>query len=146
MTQIHQLTVDLGLDILLIGVHINWPSCITRHTLQWLHNERDGVSNRQPHDCSLNRLFGKHQSSVSLAFVRGIHRSPVNSSHKGPVTRIMFPFDDVIMEGQLDARRVSVTAAWMTLVNYVPNPRHPGVGWGEFSSSIVACCQFSLLF
>ena len=40
----------------------------------------------------------KHQSSASLAFVRGIHRSPVNSPHKGPVTRKMFPFDDVIME------------------------------------------------
>ena len=41
---------------------------------------------------------GKHQSSVSLAFVRGIHRLPVNSPHKGPVTRKMFPFDDVIMK------------------------------------------------
>ena len=39
----------------------------------------------------------KHQSSVSLAFVRGIHRWPVNSPHKGPVTRKMFPFDDVII-------------------------------------------------
>ena len=39
----------------------------------------------------------KHQSSVSLAFVWGIHRWPVNSPHKGPVTRKMFPFDDVIM-------------------------------------------------
>ena len=39
----------------------------------------------------------KHQSFASLAFVRGIHRSPVNSSHKGPITRKMFPFDDVIM-------------------------------------------------
>ena len=39
----------------------------------------------------------KHQSSVSLAFVRGIHRGPVNSPHKWPVTRKMFPFDDVIM-------------------------------------------------
>ena len=39
----------------------------------------------------------KHQSSVSLAFVWGIHRSPVNFPHKGPVTRKMFPFDDVIM-------------------------------------------------
>ena len=29
----------------------------------------------------------KHQSSTSLAFVRGIHRWPVNSPHKGPVTR-----------------------------------------------------------
>ena len=39
----------------------------------------------------------KYQSSASLAFVRGIHRRPVNSPHKWPVTRIMFPFDDVIM-------------------------------------------------
>ena len=39
----------------------------------------------------------KHQNSASLAFVRGIHRLPVNSLHKGPVTRKMFPFDDVIM-------------------------------------------------
>ena len=39
----------------------------------------------------------KHQSSASLAFERGIHRGPVNSPHKGPVTRTMFPFDDVIM-------------------------------------------------
>ena len=40
----------------------------------------------------------KHQNSASLAFVRGIHRSPVNSPHKWPVTRKMFPFDDVIMD------------------------------------------------
>ena len=39
----------------------------------------------------------KHQSSVSLAFERGIHRWQVNSPHKGPVTRKMSPFDDVIM-------------------------------------------------
>ena len=39
----------------------------------------------------------KHQSSASLAFVWGIHRWPVNSPHKGPVTRKMFPFDDVIV-------------------------------------------------
>ena len=38
----------------------------------------------------------QHLSSASLAFVRGIHRSPVNSLHKGPVTRKMFPFDEVI--------------------------------------------------
>ena len=40
----------------------------------------------------------KHQSSTSLAFVQGIHRGPVNSPHKWPVTRKMFPFDDVIMQ------------------------------------------------
>ena len=39
----------------------------------------------------------KHQSSASLAFVRGIHRWPVDSPHKRPVTQIICPFDDAIM-------------------------------------------------
>ena len=34
----------------------------------------------------------KHQSSASLAFVRGIHRWPVNSPHKKPLTRKYFHF------------------------------------------------------
>ena len=33
----------------------------------------------------------KHQGSMSLAFVGGIHRWPVNFPHKGSVTRKMFP-------------------------------------------------------
>ena len=44
----------------------------------------------------------KNQSSASLAFVRGIQRGPVNSPHKWPVTRKLFPFDDVIMFQRLD--------------------------------------------
>ena len=43
----------------------------------------------------------KHQSSASLAFVRGSHRGPVNSPHKWPVTRKMFPIDDVNMTLQI---------------------------------------------
>ena len=39
----------------------------------------------------------KHQNSVSLAFVRGIHRRPVDSPHKGAVTRKRLPFDDAII-------------------------------------------------
>ena len=70
-------------------------------SLQWRHYGRDGVSNHQRYDCLLYRLFTrrskKHQSSASLAFARGIHRWPVNSSHKRPITRKMFPFDDVII-------------------------------------------------
>ena len=38
----------------------------------------------------------KHQSSASLSFVTGNHQLPVDSLHKGPVTRQMFPLDDVI--------------------------------------------------
>ena len=43
----------------------------------------------------------KHQSSASLAFVRGIHRGPGTSPHEWPVTQKMFPFDDVIMISQI---------------------------------------------
>ena len=74
---------------------------LVANSLQWRHNECDSVSNHQPHDCLFNYLFirrsKKTQSSASLAFVWGIHWSPVNSQHKGPVTQKMFPFDDVIM-------------------------------------------------
>ena len=57
----------------------------------------------------------KHQSSTSLAFVRGIHRGTVNSPHKWPVTRKMFPFDDVIMHNKLGARWSSkrLTGQWL---------------------------------
>ena len=50
----------------------------------------------------------KYQSPASLAFVRGIHRWPVNSPHKWPVTRKMFPSDDVIM-GRKDWQHIKVT-------------------------------------
>ena len=43
----------------------------------------------------------KHQSSASLAYMWGIHQWPLNSPHKWPVTRKMFPFDDVIMSNGL---------------------------------------------
>ena len=39
----------------------------------------------------------KHQSCASLAFVRGIRWGPMNFRHKWPVTRKIFPIDDVIM-------------------------------------------------
>ena len=51
----------------------------------------------------------KHQSSASLAFVRGIHRGPVNSPHKWPVTRKVFSFDDVIVQPY------DITGSWRRL-------------------------------
>ena len=70
-------------------------------SLLWCHNGRDSVSNHQPHNRLHDRSFWcrskKTSTSASLAFVWGIHRWPVNSQCKGPVTRKMFPFDDVIM-------------------------------------------------
>ena len=69
--------------------------------LQCCHNGHDGVSNHQPFECLLNRLFRRRSKKTSklclTGLMRGIHRWPVNSPHKGPVARKMFPFDDVIM-------------------------------------------------
>ena len=56
----------------------------------------------------------KYQSSASLAFVRGIHRRPVNSPHKWPVTRKMFPFDDVIMMSLDPIDDTSTHWGWVT--------------------------------
>ena len=74
---------------------------IRKNALLWRHNGRGSVSNHQPHNC-YSTVYSdadqrKHQCSASLASVRGIHRGPVNSPHKWPVTRKMYPFDDVIM-------------------------------------------------
>ena len=72
-----------------------------RQPLRWRHNEWDGVSNHQPQDCLLNRLSGPRSKKTSKPRVTGlcagIHRGPVNSPHKWPVTRKLFPFGDVIM-------------------------------------------------
>ena len=61
----------------------------------------------------------KHQSSTSLAFVWGIHRGPVNSPHKWPVTRKMFPFDDVIMCGSGALLPTLLTERQLTAMNSV---------------------------
>ena len=69
--------------------------CIGIHSLQWRHNERDGVSNHQGLYCLLNRLFSRKSKKTS---------GPVDFPHKGQLTRKMFPFDDVFMlaAGQKD--------------------------------------------
>ena len=55
----------------------------------------------------------KHLRSVSLAFVRGTHRGPVNSPHKWPVTRKMFPFDDVTMDLRNGVRGHPEIGPWL---------------------------------
>ena len=72
-----------------------------RMSFHWRHNDHNGVSNHQPHGCLLNRLFRRRSRKTSKLRVTGLcvgnSPGPVNSPHKGPVTRKMFPFDDVIM-------------------------------------------------
>ena len=62
----------------------------------------------------------QHQSSASLAFMRGIQRWPVNSPHKWQVTRKMFPFDDVIIEAiqsDIDSFDTTKRAAFYEICN-----------------------------
>ena len=98
-------------------------------TLQWRHHEHDSVSNHQPRDCIVysSIYWGtyerKHQSSASLAFVRGIHRWPVNSSHKGPVTWKMSPFDDVIMKGPYITVAEQGLCQWVKLLHWERFPQ-----------------------
>ena len=91
-------------------------------SLQWRHNERNGASNHRRINCLLNQI--KEKSSASLAFAWGIHRRLVNSPHKGPVTRKMFPFDDVMMDiRHHDGTKEGIT--WVqgpTLAPYEPWP------------------------
>ena len=63
----------------------NGNNYTVKTTLQWWHNEHNGVSYHQLHDCLLNRLFTRRS------------KWPLNSPHKGPVTWKMFPCDDIIM-------------------------------------------------
>ena len=47
-------------------------SSYTDISLQWRHNGRDGVSNHQPHDCLLNRLFRRRSKKTSKLPVTGL--------------------------------------------------------------------------
>ena len=84
--------VITNLRYVLLPMHSGQDFCVS---LQWLHNEHDGVPYDQCFVSCSTVCWGidqrKHQSSASLAFVRGIHRWLVDSPHKGPVTQRIFP-------------------------------------------------------
>ena len=90
-------------------------------TLRWRHNDHAGVSNHQPRDCLLNRLFRRRSKKTSKLRVTGLcvgnSPGPVNSPHKGPVTRKMFPFDDVIMKNCVTLYNCTATHYWFPPVS-----------------------------
>ena len=86
--------------------HYTYGSCfvvVWYRSLQWWH--RGGVSNYQRFYCLLNRLFRrtskKTRKPASLAFVRGIHRWPVDSPHRRPVTWKMFSVSLKVLWGHI---------------------------------------------
>ena len=99
------------------------PECFFRYfesSLQWRHNEHMLSSQITSLTVVYSTIYSgtdqrKHQSSGSLAFVRGIHWWPVNSPHKGPVTRKMFPFDYIICHQQFWMMSSSGRELWLFL-------------------------------
>ena len=88
--------------------------------LQWRPNGLDGVSDHQPYDCLLSRLFSHRSKKASKLRITGLcaGNSPVTGEfpHKGPVTRKMFPFDDVIMAwAHINQVMNLVSAPWLEL-------------------------------
>ena len=86
-------------------LHVRGNCFCRRLTNRWAHYNDVIMSAMASQITSLTIVYSivysgayqrKHQSFASLAFERGNHQWTVNSPHKGPVTRKMFPFDDVI--------------------------------------------------
>ena len=84
------------------------------------------VSNHRSFHCLFNSLCGptskKHQSPRYWPFVRGIHRWPVNSPHRGPVTHKKLPFDDVTMTMQGSSPSYGCQMACSIVKNLVIKP------------------------
>ena len=72
-----------------------------QYTLQWRHNGRDGVSNHQPHDILINRLFRRRSKETPKLRVTGlcVGNSPATGEFPAQMASNaeMFPFDDVII-------------------------------------------------
>ena len=78
----------------------------------------------------------KHQSSASLAFVRGSHRWPAKSPHNGPVTQKMLPLDDDGFPSQRARNAECVSMSWR---------HHDWVGWGNDDCGVVFACYFAVI-
>ena len=92
-------------------------------SLRWRHNGHDGVSNHQPHDCLLNRLFRRRSEKTSKLRVTGLcaGNSPGTGEFPAqrPVTREMVPFDDVIMHFE---NYITVTSHELHIDPWYPYP------------------------
>ena len=101
--------------------------------LQWRHNGHNSVSNHQPHECLLNRLFRRRSKNTSKLRVTGLcaENSPGTGefSAQMAITRKMFPFDDVIM---------AVTSTWESDLSTLWCYRVTTTGLSMWASGVVS--------
>ena len=72
-------------------LYLPWPVYYSGHekpSLQWRHNERDGVSNHQPHDCLLNGLFKPQIKETSKLRVTGLCEGKSPGTGEFPAQRV----------------------------------------------------------
>ena len=116
-----------------IGKAWHLPSAYKQRpsSLRWRHNERDSVSNHQPHGCLLDGLLRRRSKKTSKLHVTGLclgnSPGPVNSPHKGPVTRKMFPFDDVITLYKMSSYLSIFRTSWYRPLHDTYTPTHTHV-------------------
>ena len=111
-----------------------WPFCssinmclvsVLQITLQWRHNDRDGVSNHQLHHCFFNRLFRRRSEKTSKLSVAGL------CAGNSPVT------DEFPAQRASNAENVSIWWRHHAESNSEPN------NWCKwhFEMYIWICCQ-----
>ena len=130
---------QLGTDTL---PSLGWPQCLKNHYSNVI------MSVMASQITSLTIIFStvysgadqrKHQSSASLAFVRGIHRWPVNSPHKGQWHRKCF---HLIMQCHHDYTYGSSFAAFCcgyTPVNFAHTLQGYFTGTGSITFAPYQC-------
>ena len=128
---------------------------LTTRSLQWRYNGRDSVSNHQPRECLFTQPFNKAQIKENIKVPRHwpfVGYSPETGEfpHKGPVTRKMFPFDDVIICWDIwwcrgtvmTAREINVRLHNTNLVGILAGvrvkvtPNHQLLKWINFNLSM----------
>ena len=124
-----------------VWVMFSVPTQYKPLTLRWRRNERDGVSNHQPHHCLLNRIFSHRWKKISKLRFTGLceGNSPVagNSQHEGPVTRKCFH----LMTSSCCAGIIPVMGSVKERGCYTVMP--PLIGWAHSQND--PCCVIHLL-
>ena len=95
------------------GRTVSTLKTLIRRTSQWARWRLKSPASPLFTEPVIQLQIKKHQSSASLALVRGIHRWRVNSPHKWPVAREMFPFDDDIMSDRDSLGGYVCRGAWI---------------------------------
>ena len=102
--------------------HIWYLPLVWQYSLQWRHNERDGVSNHQPHDCLLDH------------FIQGADRWPLNSPRK------MFPFDGVTMKTKFLRFEILICPLFYISFNFI-SESHTSTYWIDLSDRLAFFSQ-----